>query len=146
MRVLHLDTGREMRGGQWQALYLCEGLAARGHAVVLLAREPLRRAAAARGIDARPWGAMGWPAADIVHAHDARSHTTAALAARAPLVVSRRVAFPVRRGPLSAWKYRRAAHYIAVSEFVRRRLLEAGVPQDRRSEERRVGKECGLRC
>lgn len=131
MRVLHLDTGREMRGGQWQALHLCEGLAARGHEVILLAREPLRRAAAARGVEARPWAALGWPPADIVHAHDARSHTVAAAAARSPLVVSRRVAFPVRTGPLSAWKYRRAAHYIAVSEFVRRRLLEAGVPPER---------------
>ena len=28
MRILHLDAGREMRGGQWQALRLMEGLAA----------------------------------------------------------------------------------------------------------------------
>ena len=26
MRILHLDSGREMRGGQWQALRLIEGL------------------------------------------------------------------------------------------------------------------------
>ena len=29
MRILHLDAGREMRGGQWQVLRLVEGLAAR---------------------------------------------------------------------------------------------------------------------
>ena len=26
MRILHLDAGKEMRGGQWQALRLIEGL------------------------------------------------------------------------------------------------------------------------
>ena len=30
MRILHLDAGREMRGGQWQVLRLIEGLAAAG--------------------------------------------------------------------------------------------------------------------
>ncbi len=39
------------------------------------------------------------------------------------LVVSRRVAFPVR----SRWKYRRARHYIAVSEFVKSVLASGGV-------------------
>ena len=38
MRVLHLDTGREMRGGQWQALRLVEGLRAGGVESTLLAR------------------------------------------------------------------------------------------------------------
>jgi len=131
MKVLHLDSGREMRGGQWQALYLCEGLAARGHEVMLLAREPLLSTARERGIDARPYRAAGWPAAGIVHAHDAGSHTVAALIAHGPLVVSRRVGFPVRTGPLSRWKYRRPEHFIAVSEYVRERLLAAGVPPAR---------------
>ena len=36
MRVLHIDTGREMRGGQWQALHLLQGLAERGIASRLL--------------------------------------------------------------------------------------------------------------
>ena len=39
----------------------------------------------------------------------------------APLVVSRRVAFPVG----SRWKYGRARHYLAVSEFVKRVLMRA---------------------
>ena len=56
--------------------------------------------------------------ADIVHAHDARAHTLAAIAARAPFVVSRRVAFPVKRSLLSQWKYRQAKRYLAVSQFV----------------------------
>ena len=38
MRLLHIDAGREMRGGQWQVLYLLERLAAAGHNITLLAR------------------------------------------------------------------------------------------------------------
>ena len=63
---------------------------------------------------------------DLIHAHDARAHTIAALAQK-PLVVSRRVAFPVRRSLASRWKYSRPVHYIAVSKFVERTLLDAGV-------------------
>jgi hypothetical protein len=46
-----------------------------------------------------------------------------------PIVVSRRVAFPVKRSILSRWKYGRAALYLAVSKFVRDRLIEAGVEE-----------------
>jgi hypothetical protein len=65
--------------------------------------------------------------ADLVHVHDARSHTLAAMAGGAPLVVSRRVAFPVKSGIFSRWKYARAALYIAVSKYVAARLLDAGI-------------------
>ena len=136
MRVLHLDTGREMRGGQWQVLRLVEGLSAQGTECTLLARAgtPLFEAAHAASSGACRVEPLT-PARvfalarrhHLVHAHDARSHTLAALAGGAPLVVSRRVAFPIR----SAWKYNRARHYIAVSEFVKRVLIEGGVPADR---------------
>jgi glycosyltransferase involved in cell wall biosynthesis len=46
-------------------------------------------------------------------------------------VVSRRVAFPVQRNPLSRWKYQRATHYIAVSRFVEQMLLDGGVASSR---------------
>src|SRR5205823_5711258 len=42
------------------------------------------------------------------------------------LVVARRVAFPI--GALSRRKYRSAAIYIAVSDYVRRQLLDACIP------------------
>ena len=69
--------------------------------------------------------------ADLVHVHDARAHTMAALAGVAPLVVSRRVAFPVKSGFLSGRKYARATLYLAVSNYVAARLLDAGVPGDK---------------
>ena len=136
MYILHIDSGREMRGGQWQALYLMRGLASAGHRVRLLAPEdsPLLKAALAEGIDAvalgvsRLAGAAG--DADLVHAHDARAHTLAVISKK-PVVISRRVAFPVRRSVASRWKYRRAAHYIAVSRCVKQTLVDAGIPRDR---------------
>lgn len=136
MVSVHVDTGLEMRGGQWQALYLARGLAEQGHVTYLLAPKdsPLLKAALAEGLEASPLNlgalALVSRSADLIHAHDARAHTLGTLFAQ-PLIVSRRVAFPVRRGLLSRWKYRRATQYLAVSQFVKQKLLEAGVDDSR---------------
>ena len=127
MKVLHLDTGLSMRGGQYQVLLLLRGLDARGYDQTLLAGEPL-----VERWDGRPLTIANLlraaPEAEIIHAHDARAHTLAALFCPGkPLVVSRRVAFPLRRGWLSRWKYGRGRHYLAVSGYVRKRLIDAGV-------------------
>lgn len=133
---LHLDTGREMRGGQWQALYLIERLAAAGHRGTLLARpgSPLLEWALEKGLDARPLRLREFlklaPSFDLVHAHDARSHTLASLLPR-PFVVSRRVAFPVRASAASRWKYSRPSRYIAVSNYVKGILLGSGIDADK---------------
>jgi hypothetical protein len=133
MRILHLDAGREMRGGQWQALRLIEGLAAAGVESTLLARAgaPLAGEALKRGWRVEPIGlaraAMLARRHDLIHAHDARTHTLAAIVGGAPLVVSRRVAFAVG----SRWKYGRARHYLAVSEYVKRVLLAGGVAEEK---------------
>lgn len=133
MRILHLDAGREMRGGQWQALRLIEGLAEAGVEATLLAREscPLYDTARKGGWRVEPLGLMRAARYarkhDLIHAHDARTHTLGAIVRGAPLVVARRVAFPVG----SRWKYGRAARYIAVSECVRRVLVAGGVPEER---------------
>jgi glycosyltransferase involved in cell wall biosynthesis len=127
MRILHLDSGLEMRGGQWQALRLHEGLLREGHESVLLAREGsplLQRGAEPLRIRHLPKLSRGF---DLVHAHDARSHTIGAVLSRVPLVVSRRVAFPVRDSALSRWKYRAPALFLAVSRYVADRLRSAGV-------------------
>ncbi len=174
MRVLHLDAGKTMRGGQWQALRLIEGLqrprnlmqdsdlhvtpvewasrpampaflpASLGSSTLSSSPEriestllspagsPLASAALQSGIRVEPIGfaraAILARRHDLIHAHDSRSHTIAALAGGAPLVVSRRVAFGGAGTALARWKYGRAARYIAVSEFVKRILMERGVP------------------
>ena len=133
MRVLHLDSGREMRGGQWQVLRLVEGLAAEGIESTLLARRggALLDAARRSGLPVEPIGwrrlAVASRTHDLVHAHDARSHTMAAIVGGKPLVVARRVAFPIR----SRWKYRRARLYIAVSDYVKGMLIEGGIAAEK---------------
>lgn len=137
MRILHLDAHREMGGGQWQALRLMQGLAAAGFENMLLAPRgsALAGKALETGIDTAALSSAAAISqarkAALVHAHDARSHTLAACPAGARLVVSRRVAFPIRRNAASRWKYRRAAHYIAVSQHVKQTLEDAGIPAAR---------------
>jgi hypothetical protein len=135
LRVLHIDLGRDLRGGQHQVLLLLKLLRDAGHDSTLLVRadSPLAEPAFELGIRVK----LASPFAlqrlsykhDMVHAHDAHSHTWAALVCSRPFVVSRRVAFPVSRSPLSKWKYRRPARFLAVSKFVASQLRAAGVPQ-----------------
>ena len=149
LRVLHIDSASEYRGGQNQARLLIRALrettdlrqglvASRGSRLV--------EEAASLGIDVRPvaWQAAidprpvlrirremraGW---DLVHAHDSHGLQTA-LAARmlagggVPIVASRRVAIPMRSP--STW--RRADAIIAVSEPVRSMLRAQGIDDAR---------------
>ena len=117
MRVLHLDSGREMRGGQFQVLQLIAELSARGIEQQFLS--PHGEPFSLPKLRAR---------FDLVHAHDAKSHTRAALFATAPLIVSRRVAFPIKNTWTSRWKYRQPVLFLAVSKYVAGKLVEAGVP------------------
>jgi hypothetical protein len=137
LKILHIDTGAEMRGGQHQVLLLCSLLTEAGHDITLLAKEgsPLSEQAKQRRLTVK---AATLPhlwreslAADVVHAHDARAHTLTALAAQRPVVVSRRVAFPVKRTWLSRLKYSRPARYLAVSQFVAHELESVGVSSRR---------------
>jgi glycosyltransferase involved in cell wall biosynthesis len=133
MKILHLDSGKQMRGGQWQVLRLIEGLASGGVESTLLARRgaPLFEAARRQGWRVEPLSVVRMLSLagkhDLIHAHDARSHTLGTVVRNTPLVVSRRVAFPVR----SRWKYDRARCFIAVSEFVKSVLRDGGVPDNR---------------
>ncbi|HML18054.1 MAG TPA: glycosyltransferase family 4 protein [Bryobacteraceae bacterium] len=133
MKTLHVDTGREMGGGQWQALYLMERLT--GAALLAPEASPLMAEARARGIEAHPLSAVALARmareSDLVHAHDARAHTLAAVLKGARLVVARRVAFPVNRGLLSRVKYARADLYLAVSRCVAAQLEQAGVEREK---------------
>jgi glycosyltransferase involved in cell wall biosynthesis len=149
-RVLHVDSGRSWRGGQRQVLLLATGLHDRGYRTLVVgpAGSPLvqraeraglptyrltlrgewdvRRARELRAV-AREWHA------DIIHAHDARSHTIALIAQlfrrKSRLVVTRRVVFPPRRVGL---KYKWGVDaFIAISNAVRDVMIEAGISRDR---------------
>ena len=152
MKVVHLDTGREWRGGQNQVALLVQGLARRGVTNVVMApRGPLLDRVAALGLLTRRWeargdlDAMAWLAArhalrderpDIVHLHSARAHALGSAAAWSlglgAIVASRRVAFAPRRGMLSLLKYRLpVARWLCVSEAARHTVIAAGVPPGR---------------
>lgn len=129
--------GRSFRGGQHQLLLLIETLRDAGHENTLLVRadSPIAEEAHARGAMvklASPFAMQRFSSShDIVHAHDAHAHSLAAVFARKPFVVSRRVAFPISRSPLSKIKYRRAARYLAVSKYVSQKLIDVGVEQSK---------------
>ena len=146
LRILHIDMGKAWRGGQRQVFLLARAQRDAGHEPIVVAPPDsllLRRARAA-GLAVSAVGAAGdWDLravgrvaqrlktwrADLVHAHDARSHAIAlaALVARRrriPLIVTRRVAF-VPRGRI---KYgSRVARFIAISNAVRDALVTGGV-------------------
>ena len=149
---LHLDSGREFRGGQRQVLYLLQGLQKRGHRVLLCCprQSPLYERGAAAGIPVQPLtlrSGLDFASSvrlvrlvregnfDLVHAHDAGSHSIALAAqgiGRHPaltdrLVVTRR-SIGLAAGRLDRLKYDRAGTlYIAISNAVRDSLLRLGV-------------------
>lgn len=134
MKVLIADSGWKMRGGQWQSLYLAEGLREQGHQVTVLARHGslLWDLANQSGFRARQIGLSTMltqsRAHDVIHVQDSHSHTVAALASVKPFFVSRRVAFPVGTSWASRKKYQRAACFLAVSQAAAKELKKAGVP------------------
>lgn len=126
MRILHVDTGRELRGGQIQALLLVRGLLAAGHDCRIYAPpgSPLH----AQDLPTAPLSSLRRHAsgASLLHAHDSRSHSYC-LFLGPRIVVSRRVAFARQPNFLSRWKYRRAQRFLAVSAHVRDLLIEEGI-------------------
>jgi glycosyltransferase involved in cell wall biosynthesis len=152
MRVVHVDSATGWRGGQNQVLLTARGMAARGHGVVVACQRGgvLEGRARAAGLDVRPLVFRGdlWPGAafglarvvrdagpDIVQAHDPHALSAAVIArgvlgARAPLIATRRVDFPVRSA-LSRRKYHRTSRIIAVSQAIARVLeVDGFAPSD----------------
>lgn len=149
-RILHIDSGRSWRGGQRQVFLLATGLRDLGYRVLVVgpAGSPLVRHAERAGLPtyrltlrgewdirsarelravAREWGA------NVVHAHDARSHSIARFALlgkrKIRLVVTRRVAFPPKQVRL---KYRYGVDaFIAISHAVKEVMVRAGIPANR---------------
>lgn len=151
LRVVHVDTERTWGGGQRQVHALATGMERRGHRnwVVARPRTLLAAALARDGVPVVPLSpAFEWDLvavsrlhacvrrvrADVVHAHTAHAVALSALAIAgtdAQLLITRRVALPLRRNPLSHWKYGRSARFIAVSNRVHSVLCACGVVPER---------------
>lgn len=143
-RILHVDSGRDWRGGQRQVFLLASAQRDRGlePLVVTPADSALGRRLRATGVAVSAvrmraeWDIGGvrrlralvktWKPA-LVHAHDARAHTLALAALvgyDVPLIVTRRVPFT----PRGRIKYgNRVARFIAISNAVRDALILGGV-------------------
>lgn len=126
MNVLHISTPRSWRGGEQQLWYLVNELnrmgvgshifCANGSPLADRSREAgqpfttfIKRASLDPNAALQMRRTCLRSDIDLIHAHDSHAHTMACVAAsvfgsRVPIVVSRRVDFPIR-GRLSKWKY-----------------------------------------
>jgi glycosyltransferase involved in cell wall biosynthesis len=153
--IVHVHTNRSWGGGEYQVFLLVRGLISLRRETLLLTPEsgilfdrarradlpvvPLRRRAIDRfwpGETASMRRALRAHPPLLLHAHDSRALSLASSSARArrvPLVLSRRVASPLRRNPLSKIKYssRRINAVIAVSQAVKNALLKARFPAEK---------------
>jgi len=141
VRILHLASGREWRGGQRQTWLLARGLAEHDldQRLITQKESELASRATESGIPVVPvtWGAGLDPrvlptlvrsarTADLIHAHDSHAVALASAASRlsgTPFVATRRMTRPLR----SAGPWRRASRLIAISRAVRQSLIESGI-------------------
>jgi glycosyltransferase involved in cell wall biosynthesis len=152
VRIILVNSERGMRGGEFQTLALARGLQRGGCEVLIAARAASALSLEAAGsipcmgfqFESPPLGTpiglarlvRRWRA-DIIHAQTSTAHTHAWLARRLiggapPLIVSRRVAFPLGKNPISLLKYRTGvAHYIPISRAAAASLLALGVSESR---------------
>jgi glycosyltransferase involved in cell wall biosynthesis len=150
MKILHMDLEREWRGGQSQALLTLRGLRERGQEVELLAAQgsPLAKRAAESGITVHQVPRLGlraWAAGalrgliargrfDLVHLNEPHALTAAWLARthkRLPLLLSRRIGFPLQKNWVSQARYRALERFIANSKDVAKSLVNSGVGEER---------------
>lgn len=150
MIPLLIDLDREWRGGQNQFLLLLKGLYERGHAAELLtakgsslghrasklgfcvhytSRDGLRLPAAQKIRSLMSDGRF-----DVVHVNESHALTAAWLSRahhRAPLLISRRVGFPLGTSYFSRARFAAATRIIANSNWVADQLTASGVTRER---------------
>jgi glycosyltransferase involved in cell wall biosynthesis len=127
MNIVHISTATTWRGGEQQIANLYEALRQHGLSqfIVCASGSELEKYALKQG-----WSVLAVPKlgsigfgfaraiadtcqrfqADLVHIHDSHAHNNAVLAAvwygmKTPMVLSRRVHFPVSGNVFSKWKY-----------------------------------------
>jgi glycosyltransferase involved in cell wall biosynthesis len=150
MRILYVDLDREWRGGQSQALYTLRGLTERQLPVELVAARgsPLAMRGLEAGLavhDVARFGLRARAAAavrkllstdffDLVHLNEPHALTAAWLAdahKKLPLVLSRRIGFPLREGWVSRRRYAAVERFLANSQSVAQSLTDCGIAPER---------------
>lgn len=176
MKVLHVSTPSSWRGGEQQVAYLAGALHEEGilQWVLTPSSSELSRRVAIPSERVCHFSHRGllnlglaWRIArlcrihtiDLVHTHDSQAHSAAVMASalfglHRPLVVSRRVDFPVSPNPFSRWKYNHPAvrRILCVSEEIKRitassirnqavlEVVHSGIDLDRYAEPSAVGR------
>lgn len=153
-KVLHIDSERNWRGGQQQAAYLLEGLLAKGYKTALVCQLGSELEAYCKknnlpcyGVGMR--GEIDLFAAfkiaeickrenfEILHLHSAHALATGLWVKlflnKIKLVAVRRVDFPIKKNPLSRFKYTSpmVERHICISEAVKQVMLRYGIPKAR---------------
>ena len=150
MRVLYVDLEREWRGGQSQALLTLLGLRKRELQVELVAAcdSPLAVRSREAGItvhDVPRFGLRARAAARIrkllsctsfhlAHLNEPHALTAAWLAGahkKLPLLLSRRIGFPLRKGWVTRARYAAVARFVANSKNVAQSLMDCGIASER---------------
>lgn len=153
--IIHIHTNREWGGGEYQVLNLVKGLVARGWPVKVFAhhRGELFKRLRAQRLPVAPLPRGGFLdrvtgrraalrdrvaglQAALVHVHDSPATSIGidvGTQTDIPVVLSRRVASPLRRNVFSRRKYsaRALAAVIAISETVKNVFARSGYPRDR---------------
>jgi len=144
MKILHVSTPLSWRGGEQQAAFLMMALKTAGSEVAVVCPDGSVLAGKMKeaGIPTFTYSTRGLldlslakkiastcrdTNFDIIHTHDSHAHSAAVLSATlfgntTPIVVSRRVDFPVSNHLFSSWKYNHASvkKIICVSEMIRK--------------------------
>ncbi|BDD12464.1 glycosyl transferase (plasmid) [Fulvitalea axinellae] len=144
MKILHLGSERAWRGGEQQIAYLIEETRAKGIENYVATRRasalgdychkngiPYIELPFASAISLRT--AMGIAnyckqnSIDLIHVHSGKSHTLAVISQffrNTPIILSRRVCFPVKNSASSRWKYNHSSiqRILCISEAIRTEL------------------------
>lgn len=146
MKVLYVDLEREWRGGQSQALLTLRGLRERAVKVELVAPHgsPLATRSQKAGIAVREVARLGMRIGtaatirrllaqsnfDLIHLNEPHALTAAWLAGahkKLPLLLSRRIGFPLRKGWASRARYAVVERFVANSKNVAQSLIDCGI-------------------
>ena len=154
MKVLHVSTAESWRGGEQQITYLVGELTRLGISQEVCCPDgsPLHTRCRSLSVELAPFRSRGLldsalakkisslcksRTIQVIHAHDSHAHAAAVIAAAflgntVPIVLSRRVDFPVSPNFLSRWKYNHSSvHKILcvskkIEDVMRRDLADPG--------------------
>jgi glycosyltransferase involved in cell wall biosynthesis len=150
MKIVHVESGRNLYGGAQQVVYLLEGLAKRGVENILVCPPGAAIGRYFKDSDVRVVemvpSSLNFRFAfalekllrqekpDIAHLHSRRGAdvfgAVAAFRAKVPSILSRRIDNPVRNF-VSRHKYRYYDRIICISQGIKKVLLDAGIEEAR---------------